>query len=71
MLLHRNTHKNQQCEEVTSKARSLRESYERQRPVLYHAVLSAYLEQEVVYEDDEDDEEEEMAAGFYGRSYFY
>lgn len=56
---------------MTSKARSLRESYERQRPVLYHAVLSAYLEQEVVYEDDEDDEEEEMAAGFYGRSYFY
>ncbi|KAF1766646.1 hypothetical protein GCK72_006604 [Caenorhabditis remanei] len=52
------------CEEVTTQARSLRESYERQRPGIYRAVLSAFLEQEE--EDDYDDVE----AGFIGTFYY-
>ena len=52
-----------QCEEVTTQARSLRESYERQRPAIYRAVLSAFLEQEE--EDDYDDVEEGFIGTFY------
>ncbi|EGT41346.1 hypothetical protein CAEBREN_17578 [Caenorhabditis brenneri] len=51
------------CEEVTTSARSLRETYERQRPVIFHAVLSNFLEQvEEAYDDEE--------GGFIG-TYFY
>lgn len=41
------------CEEVTTQARALREAYERKRPVIYHAVLSAFLDQEEELLDDE------------------
>uniref|UniRef100_A0A1I7UUP6 BZIP domain-containing protein n=1 Tax=Caenorhabditis tropicalis TaxID=1561998 RepID=A0A1I7UUP6_9PELO len=53
------------CEEVTTTARSLRESYERQRPNIYSTVLSNFLEQmeEEVYDDEEE-------GGFYGTFYF-
>uniref|UniRef100_A0A8R1IC18 Uncharacterized protein n=1 Tax=Caenorhabditis japonica TaxID=281687 RepID=A0A8R1IC18_CAEJA len=54
------------CESVTSGARSLRETYERQRAVVLHALLSSGL-----YEPEEEvDEDEEEGAGFIGTIFY-
>ncbi|ULU07596.1 hypothetical protein L3Y34_018952 [Caenorhabditis briggsae] len=50
------------CEGLTTEARSLRESYERQRPTVYRAIFTAFLEQ--------DEEEEAYEDGFIGTYYY-